>query len=234
MVDYASDSLQKGTQPIGWNGAAVWSRLTAQPMRVVWRYVFAFLGAALAMGVNIWHLHRAINTYAAARWGSAISAGLIFGHVVAFMVIFAAEYPGRLRGIFPLWMRGLLSLIAGAIIGTLAWAAFTVLILDRTDLNWGVLALGGIGLSLGFTASVLFNLRGWLAVLITTVAIAAPILIRFQMVLDSRLQNVDALLYFDARSMSEVYVPTLVFALLIALGGHARAIWRDLRGLVRR
>ena len=205
-----------------------WAHLTVNPMGIVWRYVFALLGGGLAMGVHIFVTFRAGG---APRLGNAISIGLVFGHLVAFLVILADEYPRRLHPLWPGWMRLFISGILGLGIGTLTWATFALLFLQIDSPDWGVLALGGFGLAFGFWVTANFNMPGWLAFLITTIAVYGPIFVAFNNFWNKTGDPPPALLFYD--SFTEVYTLGIPFALLVALGGHARAIRRDIQGWLR-
>jgi hypothetical protein len=203
-------------------------RLTADPMPVVWRYGFALLGAGLAMWFNIFYTFRATGSeHLAMRWGNSISFALLFGHMVAFVALFGSEYPARLRDYWPRRVHIPVTVLLGFGLGTLTWVFYTVLSLNRTDLDWGLMVLGGLGLGLGFVVSGIFRLPGWLAALITAIATYIPIYLAFD-----RFWAGDgaALLYYD--KSGDVYSVAIPFVLLIALGGHAQALYRSARNIV--
>ena len=90
-----------------------WRRITDQPMRAVWRYLFAAIFAAIAVW---WYAYSEISSAAiffAERWGKSLTTGITFGVVFGLVVLLAAEIPERLRGFWPWWARLLLSLMLG-------------------------------------------------------------------------------------------------------------------------
>jgi hypothetical protein len=212
--------------------SGTWQRLTADPMPVVWRYGFALLGAGLAMWLNTFYTFRMPGNelrHILPRWGNSISSALLFGHMVAFVALFGSEYPTRLRDYWPRRVHIPATAILGFGLATLTWVFYTMLFLNITEPDWGLMILGGLGLGLGFVVSGIFKLPGWLAALITAIATYVPIYLAFD-----RFQAGDgaALLYYD--KSGDVYSVAIPFVLLIALGGHAQALYRSVRNIASR
>ena len=93
--------------------ANTWRRLTDDPLKNVWRFVFALLGATLAMALYVFVTFRSEAIFNAERWGRTISIGLTFGMMIAILTLIAGELPARLRGFWPGWARLLFSAVAG-------------------------------------------------------------------------------------------------------------------------
>ncbi len=218
--------------------ANTWRRLTDDPLKNVWRFVFALLGAALAMAVYVFTTFRSEAIFNAERWGRTISIGLTFGMMIAILTLIAGEVPARLRGFWPGWARLLFSAAAGFLWGTLAWGAFTWFFLNYPPV-WEVMAYAGIGTAFGFVVASVFGLRGWLSFLITAVATYIPIYLMFQFFFNSAppilplsndvINNPTAILYFDyAEQIFTLAIPVVI---LIALGAHFAAVVADVRAL---
>jgi hypothetical protein len=219
--------------------ANTWRRLTDRPMQIVWRYVFALIGGWLAMGYYVWVNLPSEAIFTPDRSGKTISIGLTFGVFVGFLVLLAAELPGRLRGFWPWWTRAGLSAILGVLWGALTYGGFTWFFLNY-DPDWRLMLLAGVGLTFGFTLSALFKMRAWFAVLVTALATFIPIwlaaakqygpieLAFLNTWLDNQFEfNMPAVIYF--REPGDIFLQGIVMVLLIALGGHLATIWRAVR-----
>lgn len=222
--------------------ANTWRRMTDNPLHNVWRFVFALLGGALAMGAHVFITFRSEAIFNADRWGKTISIGLTFGMFVATLVFVAGEFSSRVRGFWPWWARVALSSVVGLVWGTLSWGAFTWFFFNYIP-DWGVMAFAGLGLALGFVLAAALNLRSWAAVVVTTIAIYIPIYVMFQYYWTGELLmpvplsqdvllNPVAVLYYDYPE--QIYTVALPVALLIAIGGHAQSLWQDGRDLMQR
>lgn len=220
--------------------ANTWRRMTDNPLQNVWRFTLAMLGGALAMALQVFITFRSEAIFNADRWGKTISIGLTFGMFVATLVFVAGEYPARMRGFWPRWARLLLSAVVGFIWGTLSWGAFTWFFLTYVP-DWGVMAFAGLGMAAGFVLTGVFNLPGWAAFLVTTAATYVPIYAFYQFFMTGEfalwqllsgevLYNPVAVLYYDYPE--QIWTLGLPVVMLIALGGHAQAISRDVRALV--
>ncbi|MEZ4670157.1 MAG: protein kinase [Anaerolineae bacterium] len=216
--------------------ANTWRRMTDEPLRNVWRFVLAFLGGLLAMGIQVFFTFRSEAIFNAERWSKTISVGLMFGMVLAFLTLLSAELPARLRGFWPRWAQLAFSAIVGFVLGTLAWGAFTWLFLFYPP-NWDVMAFGGVGLAVGLVLSAVFSLRGWLAVLLTAVCSYIPIFIMFDYFMNNRMPlpitlSQVGLLYYDYPE--QIYSLAIPVVLIIAIGAHARSLWGDIMTLWRK
>jgi hypothetical protein len=215
--------------------ANTWRRLTDDPLQNVWRFVFALIGSTAAMAVYVWILFRTEAIFNPERWGKTISIGLTFGMLMAVLVMLAGELPARLRHFWPWWGRLGVSGILGFLWGALVWGAFTWFFLNYPP-DWDVMVFAGLGTALGFVLTAMFALRGWVAFLLTAVATYIPIYIMYQygsglMTIPFELTQVP-LLYFNFPE--QVFTLAIPVVVLIALGGHAQSIWRDVRSLVKR
>lgn len=204
-----------------------WRRLSDDPMGVVWRFVFGFLGGFAAMGLYAW-----INLSGPAilineKIGRTLSTGITFGIFMGIAVILSGELPARLRGFWPLWMRLLVGVILGTLAGTLVWIvyAWLLLYLALPTLDYGALVFGGLGVALGFALAGTFRLSAWIAL-----PLSAAIL--FFCIWFSYTQLAYPFLYFTGPDV--VIVQGLLVAVLIALGGYAQGLVRGARRLLKR
>jgi hypothetical protein len=217
--------------------ANTWRRLSDDPLHNVRRFVFALIGAGVAMGAHVFITFRSEAIFNADRWGKTISIGLTFGMFLAILVLLAGEFPARLKRFWPWWSRLVVGGVIGFLWGTLTWGAFTWFFFNYPP-NWDVMAYAGFGTMLGFVLAALFDLRGWVAFPVTAIAIYIPIYIFFQFYWTGRLllplpltpeimANPAAILYYDLES--QLFTLAIPAVLLIALGGHAQALWKDAR-----
>jgi hypothetical protein len=209
--------------------ANTWRRLTDDPLQNVWRFVWALIGSTLAMAVYVWVSFRTEAIFNPDRWGKTISIGLTFGMLMAILVMIAGELPTRLRRFWPWWGRLGVSGILGFLWGALAWGAFTWFFLNYPP-DWDVMAFAGLSTAAGFVLTAMFSLRGWVAFLLTAVLTYAPIFIMYQYgngsikSLPFNLTQVPLLYFLSPEHLYSLAIPVVI---LIALGGHAQAIWRD-------
>jgi hypothetical protein len=204
-----------------------WRRLSDEPMGIVWRFVFGFLGGFAAMSLYAW-----INLSGPAilineKLGRTLSTGITFGIFMGIAVILAGELPARLRGFWPLWSRLLISVLLGTLAGTLVWMvyAWLLLYLALPTLDYGTLAFGGLGVALGFALAGTFRIPAWIAL-----PLSAAIL--FACIWFSYTQLAYPFLYFTGPDV--VIVQGLLVAVLIALGGYAQALVQGVRRLATR
>ncbi len=220
--------------------ANTWRRLTDDPLHNVWRFVFAMLGAGIAMAAQVFITFRSEAIFNADRWGKTISIGLTFGIFTAILVLLAGELPERLRGFWRVWSRLTVSGILGFLWGTFTWGAFTWFFFNYPP-AWDVMAFAGLGMAFGFVVTALFNLRGWVAVIVTAIATYIPIYIMFEFFWSGRLivplplasetlNNPLAILYYDTQE--QIFTLAIPVVLLIALGGHALSLWYDIKRLI--
>lgn len=197
------------------------------------RYQLALVGGFLAMSAHIFLAFSRSAWFTPQHIGSSIASGLMFGHVVALMVLVARDLPLWLRDKnWSIWMIRALSVIGGIALGTLAWWVHITLTLLQANPDWLTLLLGGIGLSFGFWVTPLFGefgkgvtrypTRVALFVIITTIATFLPIYFAFQNYLASfnTPLQAQALLYFQADNPEHVWLIGVPFALAIAIFGQ--------------
>lgn len=201
-----------------------WRRLSDKPMGIVWRYVFAFLSAFIGMSIYAW-----INLSGPAILineiiGRTLSTGITFGVFMGVVVLLAGEFPARLRGFWTWWSSLIAGLVLGTLSGAFVWAMYSwlLLYLELTTLDWKPLLFGGFGIALGFTVSSILNLRGWMAALLTTITIFVPIYIAYT-------NFMPPIIYF--REDGDLFTQGIMLALLIAIGGHAQGLWKDIQHL---
>jgi hypothetical protein len=216
--------------------ANTYRRLTERPWGLFSRYMFALIGGWLAMGFNILQTYRTGPLFTPQLWTNTLALGLMFGFFLGLLVIFAGEFSARLRGFWTWWAQLIYSVTVGFLLGTLVWAQFHWMYLQRNfgELYWPVIVFGGVGIAAGFVVTSLFKLRSWSAVPLTALLTYLPVLASWRYYLDNWEQNPDMeplIYYLD--NYSEVYSVAIPLALLVALGGHFLSVLDDIRaGLV--
>jgi hypothetical protein len=198
------------------------------------RYQLALVGGFLAMSAHIFLAFSRSAWFTPQHISSSISAGLLFGHVVALMVLVARDLPLWLRDKnWSTWLIRLLSIVGGITVGTLAWWVHITLTLLQTNPDWLTLLGGGIGLSFGFWMMPIVSdlQRGVtsytptqmsILVLVTTIATFLPIYFAFQnfhATFNTPIQA-QALIYFQVDNPEHVWLIGFSFALAIAIFGQ--------------
>lgn len=205
-----------------------WRRATADPLQIVWRYAGAVLGGLVAIAGYVLFNLPAVGALQAQTTGVAVSTGLTFGVFLGLVALLGGEFPARMAGF---WGRGA-RLLAGALLGTLAgaltWGAFTWFFLNYPP-DWGVMLLAGLGLAAGFALAGAFDLPGWLAAALTAALVYLTLYASYT---SFTAYDTPAVIYFfDSAALAW---QGAFIALLVALGGHAQALLRAGRGLLRR
>jgi serine/threonine protein kinase len=232
---------------VGWRARLVawltntWLRLTDEPMQIVWRFTFALIGGALGLSFHIYSLlGRWTGVIEAQVWNTTVTGGLTFGVLYGVLVILTAELPGRLQRFWSPWSRLLVSIVLGVLWGLFMWGNMAWLFLEISV--WDVAVYYGIGTALGFILASALNLRGWVAFLLTATCIYAPVylfatfgltgelLVPVPLSADSLNNIVPAYIlgYFTADQLVTIAIPMVI---LIALGGHAKAVWADVKAV---
>jgi hypothetical protein len=209
-----------------------WRRLSDNPMGIVWRFVFGFLGGFAALSLYAWINLAGPGVLINEKIGKTLSTGITFGIFVGFAVVLAGELPVRLRGFWPAWGRLLAGAVLGALAGAVTWMvyAWLLLYLALPTLDGTVLLIGGLGIALGLAIAGSFNLRGWQAALMTTAILYGFIWFSYDQFFNG--QWFSPFLYFTGPET--VLSQGVMIAILIAIGGFAQALWRDGRLLLRR
>jgi len=198
--------------------------------RVILRYQLSLIAGFLAMFAYVYLTFRVGGWFAPQRIGNALAAGLIFGHGLAFTVLIARDMPLLLRDRWPLLVR-LMSLVGGIAFGLLTWWAHITFFLLNTSPDWGILLLGGFGLSTGFIVAVWLPASGLLRtislMLLTSVAVFIPILFAHQRYFATinTSEVAQALLYFELDNPEFIWLIGLPFALCIGIIGQAPLLW---------
>lgn len=194
---------------------------------IFWRYQLALVGGFLAMSVHVFLTASRGAWFTLPHIGRAISAGLMFGHVVALMILLARDVPLFLRDKWHVWNIWLLSIIGGIGLGILAWWIHLSFTLYQTNPNWIVLLFGGIGLSVGFIIAPIIRpnnryLRFLLLIVITTIVSYLPVYLSYQSYLATftTASPLQALLYFQVDNPVHVWLIGVPFALTITLFGQ--------------
>jgi hypothetical protein len=127
-------------------------------------------------------------------------------------------------------MRTTLTIVLGIIAWMSFWWFLDALLFNSPDIN--ALALGGLGLAAGFVARIAFKMPGWVAGLITTLAIWLPLYITFERASAGSELFTPLMFFYD--DPNQVFTIGLPFALLVALGAHFPDISQDALALLRR
>ncbi|MBE0689530.1 MAG: serine/threonine protein kinase, partial [Anaerolineae bacterium] len=158
-------------------------RLSNHPMQIVWRFVWAFIGAALGIGQYVWFTFQQQPLFDPERWRFTVSLALFMGVFMGLLVVLAGELPSRLRGFWPWWARLLLSAAIGLPVGIFIWGLYTYMFLGFTP-EWQPLIPAGIGLALALILSSVYRMPGWLLALTMVLATFIPLYTAYQ---DSRI-----------------------------------------------
>ncbi|MDQ7026762.1 MAG: protein kinase [Anaerolineae bacterium] len=154
-------------------------RLTDKPLEGILRVVLALLGGWLAMGEFVYNVFRSEQLFTAQRWGNTIAVGLIFGVFIAITYLVTEEMSRRLQGFWTWWQRLLVSGLLGFVMGTLSFGGFTWMYYQYTP-PWDMMRMVGMALAFAFVLSGLLDLRGWRAIILTTILTFTPLLITHQ------------------------------------------------------
>ncbi|MBE2272167.1 MAG: serine/threonine protein kinase, partial [Anaerolinea sp.] len=172
-----------------------WRRVSLNPIQLVWRFVLAALGGALAFGGYAYAQLPGEAIFFAERLGKSFSTGATVGIFVGLVALLAGGIPERLRGFWPWWARLLLNLGLGLVSGALMWVVYLWFFLFFEPDNVPSLIIGGIGAALAFSVPVLFRVRGVVAVVAATVAFYLMMAIPWYLVIQFRDPTFATLLY---------------------------------------
>ena len=192
-----------------------------------WRYQLALVGGFLAMSAHVFLTGSRGMWFTLPHIGNAISAGLMFGHVVALMVVIARDLPLLLRDRWSGCLIRLLSIVGGVGFGTLAWWVYLTFSLYQARVDWITVLSGGFGLSFGFVFAPFITLNNrylktGLLIVITTAATFLPIPFSYQNYLATynTPSPAQALLYFQVDNPDYVWLIGIPFALAVAFFGQ--------------
>lgn len=151
-------------------------RVTAQPLGMTWRFIFAVMGAAIGRGLHLWlNYDLQVTVLEPSRIANSVAFGLVFGVFVGVVVLVSDEIPSRLRGFWKWPQRAIFAFVLGLLVGMLTWAVDAYMYRGVTDIFWDLMIFGGFGLAFGFLFNSLLHLRAWAAVALTAVSIYLPI-----------------------------------------------------------
>ncbi|GAB1421788.1 hypothetical protein MASR2M15_19780 [Anaerolineales bacterium] len=169
------------------------------------RYMFAFIGATLAMGLHLFMAYPSWPIFHLQRIGISVSNALLFACVVASLVVMVSELPALYKTRWSVGQRVMWACLWGLLLGVGAYATHHLFTLYRDNIS-PTLLLGGVGLSFGFVVSNFFKAPRLFWIFLTTVAIAVPI------------WSVP-ILFFNISSDTYRLMEIFIFSALIASGG---------------
>jgi serine/threonine protein kinase len=210
--------------------ANTWRRITADPLQLVYRFIWAFLGAGLGMALYAWSVLDQLPLLDAQRLKETVSLGLFFGLFAAVLVVLAGELPARMRGFWTWWARLLVSAVIAIPLATFLWSLYTYMFLQYTPQaaeEWQPLILAGIGLALGLILASVYRLPSWLMVVITAVTTYIPLYIAH---VGNIAAGTPAVIYTRPQQPEQIFSLIIPVVILIALGVFGLALWRELRG----
>lgn len=210
-------------------------------MSLFWRYNLALMGGFLAMSAHVFLSASRNIWFTPQHLGNAMSAGLMFGHVVAIMVVVVRDVPTILRDKLPIQIIWLVSIVGGITLGTLAWWVHVTLTLYQKNPDWWMLVAGGVSLAIGFFISATLGdllksdnvwqrLKYFIQMVgVTTLFLYPSIYIVYQNYLETLYDPIpaQALLYFQADNPEHVWLIGLPFALTIAIFGQLAVLFQS-------
>jgi serine/threonine-protein kinase len=207
-------------------------RWSDNPLKMMWRFLLAIGVSALAMGVYVWvavaaGLGASLNV--PAIWGQAVSIGITFGVFMGFLVLLGDELWQRLRGFWHWWARVIAAAVFGFLLGTLTWGAYGYLVLNDPNVEWSVMAFGGLGIAAAFVGMNLLKLPGWMSFLVTFVGFYTPIFYVHSQYSSGGLPVSIIYLY----EFNQVYSWLIPVFIVIALAVNAQALWKEARSLFK-
>jgi len=142
--------------------------------------------------------------------------------------------------------------VAGVAWGLYMWGIIAWLFLGISV--WDVAVYYGIGTALGFIIAGALNLRGWIAFLLTAVCIYLPVYLfgnfsltgqllvpvplseesMSNIVPEESMSNIVPAFILGYNSLDQLATIAIPMVILIALGGHAKAVWADVRVVWRK
>jgi hypothetical protein len=219
-----------------------WQRIRSKPMQIVWRFVIAFIGAALGIGYYVW------GTLSSGLTGLAIfnnqnialtvSLMLFFGFGFGFLVVLAGEVPERLRGFYPWWARLLLSLVLGVLSGVFLFGLYQFMFLSAPfeSIDGWSLVPAAFGMTAALALGAVYRLPGWLLAIALALATFIPISIGNDGYWNGG-GTFGPLFFreFDPQTMTvdPLYSLGIPMVLLFALGAFGARIYRELRPLLK-
>jgi serine/threonine protein kinase len=205
-------------------------RLIENPMQIVWRFLWAFIGAAFGMGQFIYAGFIALPLFDPNRVNNTVSIGLYLGVFFGVFVVLAGELPQRLQGFWTWWSRLLLSAILGFTFGTLAWSVYTYMFLQwppRLDIHLPL----GIAMSFAFMITSVFRIPAFIAAAVAAVGIYVP---QYLTYVNHRTLDTDPVWYVRPGNESQFFTYGILAAVLMAIGAFAQPLYREIRSTFRR
>lgn len=202
-------------------------------LQMMRRLQSGFLGGLVGMGFWTFSVFRSdiLITSERVRW--TIAMGGLFGLFIGLMAMLSEALPLRIRRLMSERAQKIMRTALIIVLGIAAWMSYwwflDALAFNPPDIN--ALALGGMGLAAGFIARIVFRMPGWMAALLTTLAIWLPLYITFERAAAGSELFTPLMFFYD--DPNQVFTIGLPFALLVALGAHFPAISRDIMTFMR-
>ncbi len=205
-------------------------RWSDNPMQIVWRFVWAFLGGAAGMGAYVWGVYDQRPLLDPGRWKDTVAMALFLGLFVGLMVVAGGELPERLRSFWTWWARLLLSVITSIPLALAGWGVYTYIFLQYPP-EWTPLIPAAIGVSIALILSSIYRLPAWV---LATIAALGTFLPLYSAFLGNAETGSAAILYTRPESPEQIFTLGIPVALLLAVGMFAQQLYRELRALVKR
>ncbi len=205
-------------------------RLLDNPSQLAWRFLIAAVGGWLAMSLYVWDSTPGVAFLDPGRYGLIISIGLTFGVFIGLLVLFASEFPSRLRRFWHWWGRGLVSAVIGYALGWLTWAAFGWFFLQLEPGD--NLRYVAIGTAIGMAIPVMIRLPAWVSALVTAAGIGVPLY--WAWIINTTSTETapitEPILYFYESQNVPLLLGTMM--LIIGFGAYGGQLWRGIRALL--
>ncbi len=209
--------------------ANTWRRITSNPSAALTRFVAAALGGWVGMAVYIALVTPSLPFLDPDRIGLILSVGLIFGVFFGLQIVIASEFPGRLRGFWHAWARGVLSFGLGLVTALFGWAAFTWLYLHY-DAEDNIITVA-LGTAIALAIPVIVRLPIVIRIVLLLIGLYVPIAYAwFNQTLEA-----PPILYLGFGQESADAVPIFLITVgIISTGAYLPDLIKSVRKAVRR
>jgi serine/threonine protein kinase len=204
-------------------------RLSDNPMQIVWRFIWAFLGGALGFANYVWNIYTTQPVFDPGRWKDTVAMAFFVGLFAGLMVVMGGELPERLRGFWTWWARLIFSVVAAIPLGLAGWGVYTYIFLQYPP-EWLPLIPAGIGMSIALILASVYRLPAWILVIISALGIFLPLYSAFRGNLET---GSAAILYTRPDSPEQIFTLGIPIALLLAVGMFAQKLNHEIRAALK-